>query len=330
MRKTTGTSPNEAARTTGRMMQSDQAALYILSDAPAGDPLDCVAAAAPHFAPHYAAIHQVGPGKAMSARALRRAYEPGVDRLLYDFTPPGDHGWAVGMQQDAPAAALIGGDSPFAPDAALADLRAARRYAARGEGFSPDVMTGVLDARSSPISARLLTRPAIAITPPPDGTDLMLAVAPGAIETAYAALLGLRAKGAVTCLAVTRRDANDLTDIAAAFGMAAARIRFVRDRAGLLAAVAAAGGLIDIHEAAAPAVSDAAFVAGCIGAPVLDLTAPIGAAAAAEAFAASKPRKNPAAATGFAAARPMASFADDLHALIEAGFARARQPVAAA
>jgi len=191
-------------------------------------------------------------------------------------------------------------------------------------------MTGILDARSSPISARALTRPAVAITPSPDRRDLILAVSPGAVETAYAALLGLRARGAVTIVTASRRDANDLTDIVAAFGMAAAQIRYIRDRAGLISILSSAGGVIDVYEATAPAICDAAFIAGCIGAPVLDLTAPTGAAAAAEAFAASDPRKDPAAAQGFAAARPMEPFANDLHALIEAGFARAQQSVAAA
>lgn len=312
-------------------MRSGQATLYILSDAPPGDPLDCVAAAAPRLTPHYAAIHQVGPGQAMSVRALRRAYEPGVDRLLYDFTAPDDHTWALSMLSDAPAAALLGGYSPFAPDAALADLRAARRYAASGERFSPAVMTGVLDAKSPPITDATLARPAVAAAPASDINDLMLAVAPGAVETAYAALLGLRACGAaVTILTTSRRDANDLMDIVAAFAMAAAQIRYIRDRAGLVAAISNAGGLIEVKAAAATAVSDAAFIAGCFGAPVLDLTSPKDAAAAAEAFAASDPRKDPVAGQGFAAARPLASFAKDLHALIEAGFVRAQQPVAAA
>ncbi len=308
------------------MMKPDQGTLYILSDARPGDPLDCISAAAPHLAPHYTSILSVGPSQAMSVRALRRAYEPGVDRLFYDFTAPGDHSWAIGMLQDAPAAALLGGDSPFAPDAALADLRSAQRYAASGGRFSPAVTIGVLDPTSPPIAGASLTRPAVPVAPATEAGHLMLSIAPGAVETAYAALLGLRTyDAAVTLLTATRRDANDLTDIVVAFKMDAAQIRYIRDRAGVLASIASTCGMIDVRGATASAASDAAFAAGCVGAPVLALTAPTGAAAAAGAFAATKPRKDPAAATGFAAARPLAPFAGNLHALVETGFSRALQ-----
>lgn len=311
-------------------MKPAQATLYILSDAPTGDPLDCVAAAMPFLAPHYAAIRRIGPGNALSVRVLRRAYEAGVDRLLYDFTAPNDHSWAFDMLNDAPAAIMLGCYN-LAQGVALADLRSAQRYAAAGLRFSPDATIGILDATADEATARSLPRPAAMITPTASENDLTLAVAPGAIETAYAALLGLRGYDApLTILTVSRRDANDLTDIIAAFGMSATQVRYARNRAGLTAAMVGAGGLIDVHDETAPAYGDAAFVAGCIGAPVLRLVAPAGAGAAANAFAASLPRKDLALAADFAVSRPISTFAGDLYALIEAGFTPAMQPGAVA
>lgn len=320
------------------MTKPDQATLYILSDAPSDDPLDNVAAATPFLASRYAAIHQVGPGHALSVRALRRVYEPDVDQLLYDFTAPHDHSWAFDMLNDAPAAILRGcynlaqgGMQGGVQGGALADLRSAQRYAADGLRFSPDATIGVLDAAPASIAATSLPRPAVTITPSAAANDLILAVSPGAIETAYAALLGLKGHSApLTVLTASRRDANDLTDVIAAFEMSTTYVRYARNRAGLVAAMISAGGLIDINEEAAPAFSDTAFVARCIGAPVLNLTSAPQAGAAAKAFATSNLRKDPAAAAGFVAARPIATFARDLHKLITAGFAHARQQAAAA
>lgn len=312
------------------MTKPDQATLYILSDAPSDDPLDNVATATPFLASRYAAIHQVGPGHALSLRALRRVYEPDVDQLLYDFTAPHDHSWAFDMLNDAPAA-ILRGCYNLAQGGVLADLRSAQRYAADGLRFSPDATIGVLDAAPASIAATSLPRPAVTITPSAAANDLILAVSPGAIETAYAALLGLKGHSApLTVLTASRRDANDLTDVIAAFGMSTTYVRYARNRAGLVAAMISAGGLIDINEEAAPAFSDTAFVARCIGAPVLNLTSARQAGAAAKAFATSNLRKDPAAAAGFAAARPIATFARDLHKLITAGFAHARQQAAAA
>ena len=326
MRKTTGISPNETAR----VMIPDQATLYIFSDAPLGDPLDCVVAAAPYLASHYAAIHRVGPRRTMSVRAFRRAYEPGMDRLLYDFTSPADYNWALEMLDAAPAAALLGGYSPGAPSAALATLRSARRYAANGHRFPPAVTMGVLDATPASITGASLRRPSAAITPA-SANHLVMAVAPGTVETAYAALRGMKSQNAsLTVLCTSRRDANDLADIVNAFEMAGAQIRYIRNRASVAFAMAGAGGLIDLCDASAQAISDAAFAARCVGAPVLPLITPDGAAKAAAAFAASEPQKDPIAARKFAAARPVAAFANDLHALIEAGFTRAMQADAAA
>ncbi len=316
---------------TGRVVMPDQGTLYILSDASPGDPLDCVTAAKPYLASQYTAVHYVGPGQAMSVRALQRSYEPGVDRLLYDFTPPADHDWAFGMLGAAPAAVLLGGCSPVSPGAPLADLRSAQRYAARGHRFSPAVTIGVLDATHGSAIGLPLSRPSATIAPAADNNDLIMAVAPSTVETAYATLRGVKSQGAaLTLLCTSRRDANDLAGIIAAFGIAAARIRYIRTRVDIASAMAGVGGLIDLCDADAPALSDTTFTARCLGAPVLTLNAPDGAAAAAEAFAASAPRKDHAAAQSFADTRPITPFAKGLHALIEAVFAHAMQPGAAA
>lgn len=311
-------------------MIPDKTLLYILSDAPPDDPLDCVKAARPHLAPHYAAIHLVGPGHALSVRALRRAYRPGVDRLLYDFTAPHDHRWAYDMLNDAAAAIMLGCHN-LAQGVALADLRSAQRYAADGFRFSADATVGVLDATPASSATVSLPRPAVSLAAEGGSNDLVMAVAPGAVETAYAALLGLKGDNAsLVVLTASRRDANDLTDIIAAFGMSAAHVRYARNRPALFSATTQASGLIDVTDKAAPALGDAAFVAGCIGAPVLRLSSTGRAGEAAAAFAASKPCRDPAAADEFAATRPLADFANDVHALIEAGFAHAMKRDAAA
>ncbi len=309
-------------------MRSDQATLYSLSDAPPGDPLDCVTAALPLLSRRYGAVQQVGPGRALSVRALLRAYRPGVDRMLFDFTAPHDHSWAFDMLDDAPSAVLLGCYN-LAQGVALADLRSAQRYAAGGIRFSPDATIGVLDGATPSLTATTLSRPAALITPSAEARDLVLAVAPGAVETAYAALLEIRGvTSSLTILTVSKRDAVDLADIVAAFGMTAAHVQHVQYRAEFAAAMGGARGVIDINERHAPA-SAAAFVAGCIGAPVLTLTTVKGANAAA-AFVASSPRRDPAAAHEFTAARPITAFANNLHALIETGFARALQQTSAA
>ena len=312
------------------MTRSDQSTLYILSNAQPGDPLDCVAAAMPLLALNYAKIQQVGPHHDLSLRALRRAYEPTVDRLLYDFTAPDTHNWAFDMLRDAPAAVLLGNYRAAAPIGALADLRSAQRYAALGHRFSIDVTIGVLDATADPLTIQSILRPAAFISPSPDIIEFILAVTPGEIETAYAALVGLRGQGAsLTILTALRRDANELPDIIAAFGMPDARVRYVRNRAGLVAALTGAGGVIDIGDEARLGLSNAAFVAACLGAPVLTLNTPDGAGEVAEAFAVMAPDRDPIAAKEFKAARPLEPFAGDLHALIEAGFAHAKQAAAA-
>lgn len=311
-------------------MNPDLPTLYILSDAPPDDPLDSVAAAMPLLAPHYTALHKVGPNHALSVRALRRTYELGVDRLLFDFTPPQDHRWAFDMLKQSPAAVLLGSYSPAAPVGPLANLQSSQRYAAQGHRYSPKDTVCILDATHNPAAVRSLPRPATPILPSDDTSDLILAVAPGAVETAYAALRGLRGGDAVVIVLTTsRRDANDLTDIIAAFGMPSAHVRYARTRAGIAAAMTRASGLIEIGDEGRPGLSDATFVAGCLGAPVLALTIPTGAGEAAAAFAASDPRPDPKVAKDFAAKRPMAGFANNLHALIEAGFARAKQSFAA-
>ena len=299
-------------------------ALYILGPESPGDPLDCVAAAAPFLAARYDAIRTVGPGQAMSLRSMRRIYAPGVDRLLYDFTAPADHSWAMEALLHWPGAVLLAGRAPVALSAAATGLRSAQRYAAEGFRFPPSATIGALDGAPLPLRASSLVRPAATISALPQTDDLALAVGPGAIETAYAALLGLAGESAsVAIIAAARRDANDLIDIIDALQITSARVRYVRSRKDAVAAATCAGGLID---ALMPdhGLSDAGFAAHCVGAPVLSLTSRDTATRQAADFAAAKPARDPAAAQEFAAARPASAFADSLVTLIEAGFHQAR------
>ena len=309
-------------------------ALFILSHAPPDDPLDCVGGAAAFMAPRYSAVHKVGPSQTMSVRSMRRVFEPGVDRLLYDFTPSGAEGWMLDLLGFAPGAVLVSGRSPVAAAGVLADLRSAQRYAEDGFRFAPAATIGALDTDTDAntdaggAAARALRRPAAAIAGTPRAADLALAVAPGGMETAYAALLGLADIAAsLLIIAATRRDANDLIDIADALQMDRTSVRYVRTRRDIAQAAASAGGLID---ASGRGQSDAAFIARCVGAPVLSLSAPDGASDQAVQFAASRPDHDKAAAETFHRSRPAADFANGLAALIEAGFQRARQSTEAA
>lgn len=313
----TGTSPNDDRR----QMTSPLATLYIIGGAPPGDPLDCVAAATPFLAPHFTAIHAVGPDQPMSVRAMRRAYEPGVDRLLYDFTALADYDWALDMLAEAPGAVLVGRQSPIWPSGVMTGLRSARRYIAGAHRFPSGATVGALDAPSEGAIGHSLNRPAITLPSTAEAPGLAMAVEPDAIETAYAALKGLAGGAAttLTLLASTRRDANDLTDIRMALGLAEVRVRYIRSRSDIADAVSAVSGLIIAADEARLGISDAAFAARCVGAQILTLTSPAGAADAATSFVEGRPVRDAAAASAFTAARPIQTFANDLHTLIETG-----------
>lgn len=299
-------------------------ALFILGPASPDDPLDCVAAATPFLSAHYDAIHHAGPEHAISIRSMLREYDPRVDRLLYDFTAPADYGWALTALSQSPGAVLLAGRFPVERTGAFADLRSAQRYAAGGRPNPPSVVVGVLDAVAEPQNASILRRPAAGISAAVRRDDLALAVAPGAIETAYAALLGLaRVEASVGVIASARRDANDLADIIHALQATRAQVRYARSRKEAATAACGVGGLIDIA-ADAQDLSDAGFAARCVGAPVLRLHSSKDASQQAVAFAQEKPDRDSAAARKFARARPLSAFANDLRSLIEAGHHRAQ------
>lgn len=303
--------------------------LYIISLAPSGNPLDCVGDAAALLAEQYEAVHLVGPAQTMSSRAMRRQFRPARDRVLYDLTAPGDGNWALDLLAQWPGAVLRSSRHLPVTDGVLADLRSVRRYASGGFRFSPVVTIGELDAVAGDQAAMTLRRPAVTITALSDAHDIALAVAPGAIETAYSALLGLvSTEKPLVAFAVTRRDANDLSDMINALDLRDAHVRYLRNRNEIARSAAALSGLIDAGDADGR-MSDLAFVARCIGAPVLSLTTPSGAGEAAKAFVSNGPQRDAAAARHFRATRSLQAFADDLHTLIEAGYRRALQPSAA-
>lgn len=315
-----GTLPNEFWAPT----MVSQAKLYVLGDAPPDDPLDCVAAATPILAGAFEAVHQVGPGQAMSLRAFRRNFQPGTDSLLYDLTAPSDYEWALRIMKEAPAAVLIAGYNIVAPTGGLTGLRSSQRYVQTGFRLPEGVTSGTLDAKDVRTAGQVVRRPAVHF-PKASGTDLVLSVGAGAIEQAYGALLGLRALGklqteiALDILAYTRQDANELADILSAFQMPAGRVRYVRKRAEIAAVVAGARAVIDVSTGAETADSDAVFVAKCIGAPVMGIADTRLAAEMAFEFAGSPREPDPVHASDFADSRPLASFADALLSLIEMG-----------
>ncbi|MBX2855411.1 MAG: hypothetical protein KTR21_10500 [Rhodobacteraceae bacterium] len=304
--------------------------LYVLGNAPPGDPLDCVREAAPLLAAHYDQVHHVGPVQLMSLRSMRRQYRPGVDRLLYDFTLAEGLDWALQNIARSPGAVLLSSESPVAPVGMFADLRSAQRYASGAFRFPALATLGALDEGASVQSAMILRRPAPKITAQQRSEEIGLAVTPGAIETTYAALCGLAGRAEpIVLLAATRRDANDAMDMVAALKASHIRISRIRARWDIAYAACTIRGLIDVT-GSANASSNAAFIANCIGAPVLRLFSPEGAGEAAAAFVASAPICDLAAAQEFCGARPAAAFAEDLHTLIEAGRRQAVQKVDAA
>ncbi len=325
--KKTGTSQNESCL----RVRTKHSTLYILGDTPPGDPLDCVAAAVPYLEKAFAGVHRVGPGQAMSDRAIRRAYEPGVDLLLYDFTAHNDYGWALGALEETPAAVLLASHSPIAPGGAMADLRSAQRYATDGFRLPSAATPGILDGVPGAPFGWTLHRPALLISPVNTGrgADIVVTVAQGAIEAAYATLIAFTAQDrsklpkTLDVVATTRRDSNDLADILTAFDLQGVRVRYLRERADIVAIVSGAGGLIDISSAAMPGQSDAIFAARCNGLPMLALTSRDTVTDAVVEFLATPQMADASAAAAFRKERSIETFATGLLAFIGAGHRRA-------
>ncbi|MEM7270320.1 MAG: hypothetical protein AAF401_13865 [Pseudomonadota bacterium] len=306
-------------------------ALYVIGAVATGDPLDPVAASLSELKGAFSGVHSVGPGREISLRAFRRSFQPRDDRALYDLTALGDHGWVISALRELPAAVLVGARSSVAPVAPLSDMRAALRYAHLGFRLPAVAAIGGLDA--APPGANVdvaLQRPAVALAAEAPVADAAIMIAPGAIETAYAVLAALRtASPRLSLIAETERDARDIRDIAASLNLDRAWVVFAQSRTEIAEAVKGAAALIDIARQPGAGLSDAGFVARCLGATVLDLSNPTAATEAVNLI--TMPHSHdPARAKSFSNQRRPEDFATSLIELTDLGARRARTAETAA
>lgn len=306
--------------------------LHVVGAAPLDDPLDVIRPVRAHLLDVYGDLRLVGPGRDMSLRAMRRSFRPGVDRLMYDFTSLESVDWALPAIDTMPGAALIAANKIVSPAGALAGLRSAQRYAAIGFRLPPHIVIGAMDAQlTGMLMDRMMHRPVVFLTTNEPVFDVLIAVDPGAIETAYAVLRALGDSGRIRAamLAQTQRDVDDLMDMAPVLGPGEVPIRHAVDRASVVAAVASAKSFIGVSDRKWAGLTDGEFVARSLGSSVLSVTSPAMVAESAPDFLDQICGRDPAAADAFAEVRQAKRFAVDLLSLIEEGARRARRAAAA-
>ncbi|MGB0507095.1 MAG: hypothetical protein ACPGGK_12945 [Pikeienuella sp.] len=256
-------------------MNSRGATLFIVGADPlAGDPLDAVASAEPILQSAYQRVVRISPSGDRSLRAMRRAFRPERDRLLYDFTRREPVVWAGREPETSPGLILVG-----AARLTLSSTpsRAGLRYAE----LAPDAW------RTSQVVALAANVGGLPVLPRPAPRYVRRAVSVKyditcvcpefGVAEAYAALLVCREHfGSVgrrmLIVAQDTKDAEEITRYSKMLGVEnVCDVQTILRRRELFILLAESRLVCEFDRRAWPGVTDVVATAMCVGRPVMRL-----------------------------------------------------------